>query len=201
MDLKQQVKRIKSLPLFKWLASQDILTMLNTNIIRMMSFEPDERIITEKSFDRKIYMILNGKVKVVKNVVEGDLKTSKELKELSGNGILLGEITAFTGKPRTASVVAAEPTACVMVNIGLLMETSSELLERVKTKFYPKLFSLLCIRLDETNDQVMALKQKNEQLGKRLKESSLNMLNLKKEHFEDLKRKNKRIKELEARLE
>jgi len=200
-ELEHYLKHIQSLPLFEQLEQNDIATMLETKVISIMSFEPGEAVITEKSFGRRIFLIHKGKVKVVKDVLSKGGKKCKELKQLEGQGILLGEVTAFTGKPRTASVVTIEKTVCVVINIGLLMRTSSSIMERVVSKFYPSLFQLLCQRLDATNALVAELKQQNEDLGLKLKDANLERLGQKQEFLDDLRKKNSIIKELEARLE
>ncbi len=201
IQLEQHLKHIKSLPLFDQLEEKDLADMLRHQIIRLMSFEPGEVIITEKSFDRKIFLTLKGSVKITKDVFSDDCRQCKEIKTIEGGGHLLGEVTAFSGKPRTASVLAVRRTACVMINVGLLMSTSSRLLERVTAKFYPGLFAILCKRLDETNDFLVAARQKCEDLEKKLKEANLQKTEMRQEFQKTLQNKNRMIKQLEERLE
>jgi CRP-like cAMP-binding protein len=191
----------RNLPLLDQLDEKDLSTMLKNNIISTVSFDADEVIITEKRFVRKFYFMLKGKVKITRDVVSEGCRQCKEIKTIEGSGHFLGEITAFTGKPRTATVTTIRPTACIMINLGLLMKTSSKMLERVKTKFYPLLFELLCKRLDETNENYAALKQKNDDLEKKLKTATMEKIELKQDFQETIRHKNKTLKDLEDRLE
>jgi CRP-like cAMP-binding protein len=191
----------RNLPLLDQLEEKDLSTMLKNNIISTVSFDADEVIITEKRFVRKIYFMLKGKVKITRDVVTGNSRQCKEIKTIDGSGHFLGEITAFTGKPRTATVTTIRPTACIMINLGLLMKTSTKMLERVKTKFYPLLFELLSKRLDETNENLVANKQKCEELEKKLKTVTMEKMALKQEYQETIRNKNKELKLMEVRLE
>jgi CRP-like cAMP-binding protein len=203
MDLKpdQYLKYLKPLPLFEKVERNDIIHMAQNQIIRMVSFDPGETIISEKSFDRRFYITLKGKVSIIKDVISEDCKHCQEIKTIEGSGHFLGEVTAFTGKPRTASVKATGKTVCVMINIGLLMRQSSQLLEKIKSKFYPRLFELLCKRLEETNSQLARAKQTCDDLNKKLKASTLEKLAQKEEYQERLREKGKEIKALEEKLE
>ncbi len=200
-DLEQQLKHIKTLPLFNELEDKDLSTMLQNQIIHLMSFDAGENIITEQSHDRRIFLMLKGSVKISREIFAEDCRHGKEIKTIEGHGHFLGEVTAFTGKPRTASVTAMTPTICVMINVELITNTSSQLLERVKAKFYPKLFDLLCKRLDDTNQQLVSYKQKCEDLEKKVKATTLSKMASQKEYKDDLRQKTSKIKTMEDKLE
>lgn len=198
---EQQLKHIKTLPLFNELEDDDLLTMLHNQVIRMMSFDANETLITEKSHDRRIFLMLKGHVKVTRDTFAQDCHHIQEIKTIEGHGNFLGEVTAFTGKPRTASVTAITPTVCVMINIALMITTSSQLLERIKSKFYPKLFELLCKRLDDTNEQLVLYKQRTEDLEKKLRENTLSRIASQKEFQDDLRQKTTKIKIMEDKID
>jgi CRP/FNR family transcriptional regulator, cyclic AMP receptor protein len=200
-DPEQQLKHIKSLPLFNELEEKDLITMLQNQIIRMMSFDAGEIIITEKNHDRRIFLMLKGSVKISREIFTDDCRHGQEINTIEGHGQCLGEVTAFTGKPRTASVTAISPTVCVMINVGLMINTASQLLERVKATFYPKLFELLCKRLDDTNEQLVSYKQKSEDLEKKIKEITLAKIASQKEFQDDLRQKTSKIKTMEDKID
>jgi CRP/FNR family transcriptional regulator, cyclic AMP receptor protein len=198
---EHQLKQFKTLPLFKELEDKDLTTMLQNKIIHIMSFDVGESIITEKSHDRRIFLTLKGSVKISREIISENCRHDKLINTIEGPGHLLGEVTAFTGKPRTASVTAITPTVCAIINMELIVGASSQLLERVKAKFYPKLFELLCERLDGANEQLAIYKQKCEELEKKLKETTLSRIASQKEFQEDLRKKTTKIKIMEDKLD
>ncbi|MCU0288762.1 MAG: cyclic nucleotide-binding domain-containing protein, partial [Acidobacteria bacterium] len=134
-------------------------------------------------------------------IIAGNEKREKHIKTVDGNGQFLGEISALTGKPRTASITALMKTLCVVIDLALLMNTSSELVERIKSKFYPRFFEILGHRLEDTNDYFAALKQQIEDLEKKVMEMMQEKFHLKMEHQEELRKKNQEIRILAAQLE
>ncbi len=200
--LHEQLKYIKSLPIFNDLDEKDIAEMLKLgNIITIMSYEPEEKIIIEKRLDRKLFLLIKGKVKITREIIAGDEKKDKHIKTVEGSGHFLGEISALTGRPRTASVTALTKTLCVVIDIALLMNTSSELLERVKSKFYPRFFEILGNRLEDSNEYFAAIKQQIEDLEKKVMDLLQEKFQSKLEHQEELKKKNLEIRNLTAKLE
>lgn len=200
--LHEQLKYIKSLPIFNDLDEKDIAEMLKLgNIITIMSYEPEEKIIIEKRLDRKLFLLIKGKVKITREIIAGDEKKDKHIKTVEGSGHFLGEISALTGRPRTASVTALTKTLCVVIDIALLMNTSSELLERVKSKFYPRFFEILGNRLEDSNEYFAAIKQQIEDLEKKVMDLLQEKFQSKLEHQEELRKKNQEIRNLAAKLE
>jgi CRP-like cAMP-binding protein len=198
----EQIKLINSLPVFNQLDPNDVAEMLEQKqVIRIITYEPEDKLITEKQLDQKIFLMLRGKVKISKHVLREDCKQDKHIKTLEGNGHFFGEISTITGKPRTASVTAVTKTACLVIDFSLLLNTSSQLLERVKNKLYPKLFDLLGKRLEETDECFVALKQHVEDLEKKIMELMQEKFQFKKELQDELIKKNKEINQLKATLE
>ncbi|MCP5107723.1 MAG: cyclic nucleotide-binding domain-containing protein, partial [bacterium] len=150
--------------------------------------------------DRKIFLLIKGRVNISKDVLAGDCKKEKHISTVEGSGHFLGEISAITGKPRTASVTALAKTVCVVIDIALLMEASSTLLERVKSKLYPKLFELLGKRLEETNECMVALKQQVEDLENKIMKVMQEKYQVKQAHREELRERNMEIKSLLDKL-
>jgi len=200
--LHEQLKYIKSLPIFNELDEKDVADMLKLgNIITIMSYEADEKIIIEKRLDRKLFLLIKGKVKITREIIAGDEKRDKHIKTVEGSGHFLGEISALTGRPRTASVTALTKTLCVVIDIALLMNTSSQLLERVKNKFYPRFFEILGNRLEDSNEYFAALKQQIEDLEKKVMGLLQEKFQSKLEHQEELRKKNQEIRNLATKLE
>jgi len=83
----------------------------------------------------------------------------------------------------------------------LLMRTSSGLVERVKDSLYPKLFELVCKRLGETDERLVTLKQKNENLERKVSQLLRDKIALNAENQKQLRKKNREIHRLESELE
>jgi CRP/FNR family cyclic AMP-dependent transcriptional regulator len=199
---KYSIEQIKGLPIFNQLDEPDIADMLKqSDVIRIMSYTPGEKMITEGNLDRKMFLIVKGKVKISKDVFFEDTRECKEIKTIEGSGHFLGEISALTGEPRTASVTALIETVCVVINIDLLLRTSSGLVERVKDSLYPKLFELVCKRLGDTNERLVTLKQKNENLERKVSQLLRDKISLNVEYQKQLRKKNREIHRLESELE
>jgi CRP/FNR family transcriptional regulator, cyclic AMP receptor protein len=197
------INMIKKLPIFNELDEKVIVDILSLDerIIKIVRYKPGENLIMEKRFDRKMFLMMKGKVEISKDVISKDKKSNKAIKTLEGSGHYIGEITALTGKPRTASVTAVEQTICLVIDLALLMYSSSELLEQLKSKFYPRLFELLCQRLRETDECVVNQKQRIEELEKRVIEV-LKQKRLQHDYYEkELRKKRTQIKHLEEKLE
>lgn len=201
-NIKSQVQQIRNLPLFMRLKEQDIEMMLRQGrVLRVLRFGKGEAIIHENRIDRKIYLTIKGKVLICKEVVSGDSRRSQSLVTLEGRDHFLGEIAALTGKPRTASVLAVEETVCLMVDMEELTHADSAVLERLKASFYPGLFDVLCKRLAEADDTMVALKRKNAELETLLSQARQEKIALKRDFQLDAAAKNQQIAMLEEKLE
>lgn len=197
------INLIKNLPIFNELDPGDLNQLLEQeDVLCLMSFKAGEKIITEKRFDRKIYLMLKGSVNICKEVMSGNCKKEKTIKTVEGtpgdNCKFLGEMTAFTGKPRTASVIAAEDSVGLMINIAQLTASSSGLLDRLKKAFYPKLFELLCNRLAEMDDNYVNAKQKNEDFVKKIFETKREKMDLRDHYETEIRKKNAEIAKLQS---
>lgn len=106
-------------------------------------FDKGERIISEGERGTQVYILRAGSIKVCRG--------SATLARLEESGIVLGELAALTGRPRSASIIANEP--CKLVSIDFnprkVMDRSPEIIQKIeeavdfrykvaanKTKFY-----------------------------------------------------------------
>lgn len=193
---------VKGLPIFNELSDDELVQiMAQENVVRFVSYKPGEKLIVEKRFDRKIFLMIRGSVEVSKGVSGQNGKSEKVIQVVEGKGNFLGEITAFTGKPRTASVIAREETVCLMINVAVLMETSSGLLDRMKSRFYPRLFELLCTRLAEMDEGYVRARQKNEEFVKKIFEIKREKMEMKDYYEEEIRNKHMEIARLQGVIE
>jgi type IV pilus assembly protein PilB len=113
--------------------------------LKAREFVPMQVIVREGGPGNSMYVIQSGAVEVRKR----DPSTSIDflLTEL-GAGACFGEMALLTGKPRTASVVATEPTKCTV-----LERQDFEELLLAHPKIGVSLSQVLADRLEESNQQ------------------------------------------------
>ncbi|HEU5324953.1 MAG TPA: cyclic nucleotide-binding domain-containing protein [Candidatus Limnocylindria bacterium] len=94
------------------LASVPLLAGLNDRVRRRLadigkrrSYNPDDAIVREGSAGTALYIVLSGRARVERaGEVLGELKA----------GDFFGELALIEEHPRSASVIAAEPTDCLL---------------------------------------------------------------------------------------
>jgi len=158
----ENISRIKTLPIFNQLDETDIKEMSKLNdIINIIVYEPKETLIIEGRMDRKMFLMIHGHVILSRDTIAGNSKSTATIQTIEGKGNFFGEISAFTGRPRTATVTALSETACVVIDIDALMRQSSSLAARIKSKLYPPLFEMVCKRLGDTDEMLAKTRTQN----------------------------------------
>lgn len=84
------------------------------------NFENDTKIVVQGSFEKDFYLLLEGKVTVVRD--------GRELNKLT-QGDFFGEIALFQNVPRTADVIAAEKCTLLKLNKDAFWNVLSENME------------------------------------------------------------------------
>jgi len=113
------VKMLQDVPLFSTLDRKEVRTM--AEIFKERTYDTGE--IIEKEGDRGItfYLITGGLVEVKKGK-----KTIAKL----GRGQYFGEMSLLDKQPRSATIVASQPTTCLLMtswNFMAFLETNSKL--------------------------------------------------------------------------
>lgn len=134
------------IPLFSDLPSAAFIAL--TERMNLHQAEPGEILIAEGEYASSMYVIIQGTVRVVRDVDNG---AEMRLASLS-DGTFFGEMALLSDAPRTASVIADDET--------MLFEISRELLEEI-TAEYPQV------------QQVMQRFHRNRMLTNLLKTSPL----------------------------
>ncbi len=97
-------------PLFKDFAVDEMVAVIQG--LSLLSFEPRQIILREGSAGTSMYMLTAGTAKAYVRDPQGKQRLVGELDE----GAFFGEISLLTGKPRSATVVAA--TRCEVLELG-----------------------------------------------------------------------------------
>ena len=98
----QLVKLLSRVPLFSELEKKELEVIAATG--KKVGFEPGQRIITRGERGLGFLLVLEGKAEVQK----GGKRVA-----IIGPGGFFGEMTVIDDKPRSADVVAVEPTECL----------------------------------------------------------------------------------------
>jgi CRP-like cAMP-binding protein len=72
-------------------------------------FEPGQVVVREGRSGLALFVVLHGRLRVTQQSGTGDERALRDL----GPGEAFGELTLLTGRPRSATVTALEPTECL----------------------------------------------------------------------------------------
>ncbi|MGC9393228.1 MAG: cyclic nucleotide-binding domain-containing protein [Anaerolineae bacterium] len=107
-------------PLFRGLNRRQIEQVGKRFVER--TYDPGETIVTQGKGGEGFFVIIEGQVEVIREQLDGTGVTLHELEV----GDFFGEMALLTERLRTASVVATEPTCCLVLTrwdfLGLLRE-------------------------------------------------------------------------------
>lgn len=195
------IAQLRKLPVFNRLEEADIREILDLgDVVRILSYEPGEKLIIEDKLDRRMFLTMKGQVKVTRDVIFENCKRCKDIKTITGGGHFLGEVSALTGRPRTASVTAVTETICAVFDTGKLLQSASQVMERVKAKLYPELFELVCKRLGETDERMVKLQHKSELADQKITRLQRDKIEMKTKQQEELRKRHLKIRSLEQEL-
>ncbi len=177
-----KVRVLRDMPLMGELSLDAVERLARVAVER--SFLPGQAIVQEGTVGRDVYLIVEGKVEVVKG--EG---TEETLLAHRGPGDLFGEMAFIEGKARFATIRATQPV--------LLLEFSERELNSAmaeQPEFLYEVIRMLSARLRESELQMIVdLQHKNEELAKayqELQEAQASLIEKEKmEHELELARK------------
>ncbi len=96
-------------PLFKDFSVDELVAVIQG--LNLLTYQAGEIIIMEGDAGQSLYMLTAGTVRALRRNAAGKQATIGELAE----GAFFGEMSILTGKPRTATVVAA--TYCELLEL------------------------------------------------------------------------------------
>ena len=110
MQHQEIVDALKAVTLFASLSQRFLQGLAKACVER--TFEPDDVIVKQGNPGIGLFIIVEGKVKIVKINEQG------EHLELAthGPGEVIGEMSVLDGANRSADVVAVEPTRCLVLS-------------------------------------------------------------------------------------
>jgi CRP-like cAMP-binding protein len=134
----QLVKLLEPIPFFRDFTQQELQSIAGNDTF-YMRFDKGEVIIQEGDVgDSSLYVVVKGSVSVSKfNMPIASLKP----------GAVIGEISFLTMRPRSTTVVAAEPTIMFRITSKTIKSLHKDTAEKIKDQ----LIDILISRLDEMN--------------------------------------------------
>ena len=119
---------LTSSPLFSDFSADELLAVIRG--LRLVTAEPGDILVTEGAPGNSLFILTSGTVKVFVRDAGGDNHPIRKMTE----GTFFGEVSILTGRPRSATIVAA--TACE------LLELDRETLDTI-SKTHPRVMEVL----------------------------------------------------------
>lgn len=149
-NLSELVDRFKQIPFFKSFQEEHLKKLLGAS--RMLIYEPGEMIVPEGVFGDRLYILFNGKVRIVKN--KSPIATLEQI------GDLFGELSLLSDEIRSASVLAVDTAWCLEINTGFLKKLPPEDQNACYATLYGFIARTIAERLKKTTDELaLAVKE------------------------------------------
>jgi CRP/FNR family cyclic AMP-dependent transcriptional regulator len=149
-DNQKIMSDLKGIPTLESFKDNDLRKLLMYSKIR--KYKNGEQIIREGSYDGYIYILIYGRVQVVKK--------KKELTSLDKRGDIFGEMSLIGDFSRTASVFADNEVVCLAIDNTNI----DQLADRDKSSIYYILYRVfaetLAFRLRSTSEELVNMKRK-----------------------------------------
>jgi CRP-like cAMP-binding protein len=150
------LNRLKDLTPLKFFEQKDFRNILKFSEIRR--YAAGEPIIAEGSFDNRIFILISGAVSIVKK--------GEPISVLKRTGDIFGEMCVIDGTARSASVRAAEASACLSVDVSFIDTLEREDRVTFCAVFYQIIAEVLAQRLREANEELVRARDELQALKK-----------------------------------
>ncbi|MCU0598861.1 MAG: cyclic nucleotide-binding domain-containing protein [Desulfobacterales bacterium] len=144
-DNSETITHLRQIPALECFSEKDLKEFLNFSEIK--AYAENEVIIEENSKDDRVFYLITGKAKVVKN--------GKELIILRRTGDVFGEIGVVTGVARSATVIAASPTTCVSISLSEIDKLDEKNRLTFKYMIFRGFAEVLANRLKKTTEELL----------------------------------------------
>lgn len=142
----EPIDLLRKVTLFSDLSEKNLKRICK--LCKSRTFEPEQPLVRQGDEGIGLFIIEQGKVRVVKKTGEG-----KEMEIAThGPGEFIGEISVLDGSARTASVIAVEPTTCL-----LLPSWDFTSLMKSRPQVALEILPVLVKRFRETNEKLLTL--------------------------------------------
>ncbi len=130
--------------------------LIDCGLVSLRYCEPNEVVIEQDDRDRYLYAVQSGMVRVYGRVeLEGRCRVRPGLSEL-GPGSVFGEFNLFAATPRSATVVAVEPTTLLQLD-GSRLEACLQRHPELGFRLLRGLYQVLVSRLRQADRRIEGL--------------------------------------------
>ncbi len=137
---------IASVPLFEALSEEDQQQL--SAMMKKVAFRRGEKLFTEGDPGDRLYLLVDGKVKLGHTATDG----RENLIAVLGPGEMIGELTLFDPGPRSTTATAVAPTTMLELDHQAMMDFIDSRPELAK-----HMLKALAQRMRRTNDQLADL--------------------------------------------
>jgi len=156
-DNSETITHLRKIPALECFSEDDLKEILQFSEVK--TYSENEIIIEENSQDDRVFYLVSGKAKVVKN--------GKELIILRRTGDVFGEIGVVTGVARSASVYASGPTMCVSIRLTEIDKLDEKNRLTFKYMIYRGFAEILANRLKRTTEELLEAQNKIQSLPRK----------------------------------
>lgn len=137
--------RFRQIPFLSAFEERPLKSILSNS--RILAYDPDETIIPEGAFGDRLYVLLGGKVRVVKN--------GSQVAVLYQFGEVFGELSVLGDEIRSASVIAVESTRCLEMSPDSLQRLPAAERDACYASLYRFIAQVVAERLKKTTDELV----------------------------------------------
>ncbi|MBD2748118.1 Crp/Fnr family transcriptional regulator [Microvirga sp. BT688] len=144
MTLETEVQSLRQVPMFRDVDPARLKLLAFTS--ERVQFAGGQRFFSQGDPSDAAYVILDGRANVLLNTPGGEIQVA----ELGGNA-LVGEMGILSDTPRSATIMAAEPTTALRIDKRVFLELLAQF-----PQMSLAIMRELAKRLERTNAQLVA---------------------------------------------
>ena len=142
MSIKEEVEVLRNIPLFAKLEPAKLKLLAFTS--ERLSFDAGQPLFQQGDPGDAAYIVMDGAADALINTPKGQVKVAN-----LGRHQIIGEIAILCDVPRTATVVASQPTTTLRINKDTFFRLINEF-----PQIAVEIMRELARRLDKTNEQL-----------------------------------------------
>ena len=152
------IEKIKTLPALETFDEKDLKELLR--ISKIVRYEPGEPIVDEGAYDKWLYYLISGRVRIVKK--------EAELAILQRTGDVFGEVGSMGSGDLSVSVFAVDETTCLKIDISSVDGLPNENRFVFRYAIFRGFAEVLAKRLRITTSKYLEARAELERLRKQL---------------------------------
>ena len=144
MTLEAEVQSLRQVPMFRDVDPARLKLLAFTS--ERVQFSDGQRFFSQGDPSDAAYVILDGRASVLLNTPSGDIQVAE-----LGSNALVGEMGILSDTPRSATIMAAEPTTALRIDKRVFLELLAQF-----PQMSLAIMRELAKRLERTNAQLVA---------------------------------------------